>query len=336
MRIMRAAAAVAAALSLFALGACGHTEASENQAATTTIEHAFGSTQVPQNPERVATVAWSNQDAALALDVVPVGFPGATWGVEDDSRQLAWTKSKLDELGAQAGEDYEMFDETDGIDFEAVSKSDPDVILAAYSGLTQEDYDKLSAIAPTVAYPEKAWGTSWRDTIKLNAQAMGKQAAGEELVADLEKQIQDVTSGKDFAGKTAAFFYGSSEDMSTLSYYTAADPRTAYLYDLGFSEPESVKKASAESDSFYVEVSAENVDQLADVDVIVMYGGETQLSALQNDKLLGQVPAIKNGAIAWVPADGAFAASVNPTALSVPYGLDRYVDLLSEAAAKAE
>ena len=41
--------------------------------------------------------------------------------------------------------------------------------LAAYirasvgvnSGLTKEEYDKLSKIAPTVAYPKVAWGTSW-------------------------------------------------------------------------------------------------------------------------------------------------------------------------------
>ena len=47
-----------------------------------------------------------------------------------------------------------LFDETDGIDFEAVADTQPDVILASYSGLTQEEYDTLSKIAPVVAYPE--------------------------------------------------------------------------------------------------------------------------------------------------------------------------------------
>ena len=46
-----------------------------------------------------------------------------------------------------------LFDETDGIDFEAVADTDPDVILAAYSGLTQEDYDTLSEIAPSSPTP---------------------------------------------------------------------------------------------------------------------------------------------------------------------------------------
>ncbi len=69
-----------------------------------------------------------------------------------------------------------LFDETDGIDFEAVANTNPDVILAAYSGLTQQDYDTLSQIAPTVAYPTTAWSTPWRDWIKLESKALGLSA----------------------------------------------------------------------------------------------------------------------------------------------------------------
>ncbi len=43
-----------------------------------------------------------------------------------------------------------VFDDVDGLDFEAISDCDPDVILASYSGLTQEDYDTLSQIAPVI------------------------------------------------------------------------------------------------------------------------------------------------------------------------------------------
>ncbi|BBI59877.1 hypothetical protein HSBAA_11830 [Vreelandella sulfidaeris] len=35
-----------------------------------------------------------------------------------------------------------------------MAESQPDVILAAYSGLSQADYTTLSQIAPVVAYPE--------------------------------------------------------------------------------------------------------------------------------------------------------------------------------------
>ena len=36
-----------------------------------------------------------------------------------------------------------------GVDFEAVLALQPDLILALYSGITQAEYEQLSAIAPT-------------------------------------------------------------------------------------------------------------------------------------------------------------------------------------------
>ena len=44
------------------------------------------------------------------------------------------------------------------LDFEAISDANPDVILAAYSGITQEEYDTLSEIAPVVAYQTSSLG----------------------------------------------------------------------------------------------------------------------------------------------------------------------------------
>ena len=44
-----------------------------------TIEHAFGETTIESEPERVATVAWSNHEVPLALGIVPVGMSEAVW-----------------------------------------------------------------------------------------------------------------------------------------------------------------------------------------------------------------------------------------------------------------
>lgn len=121
-----------------------------------TIEHVYGETAITEKPERVATVAWANHEVPLALGIVPVGMSKATWGDDDGDGVLPWVEDKLNELGAETPV---LFDESDGIDFEAVADTSPDVILASYSGITQEDYDTLSKIAPVVAYPEVAWGT---------------------------------------------------------------------------------------------------------------------------------------------------------------------------------
>ena len=115
------------------------------------VRHAFGTTVIPARPVRIATVNWSNHEVPLALGVVPVGFAAANFGDDDGDGVLPWVAARLDELGAETPV---LFDEGDGIDFEAVAAVRPDVILAAYSGLSAADYETLSLIAPVIAYPE--------------------------------------------------------------------------------------------------------------------------------------------------------------------------------------
>lgn len=99
------------------------------------IEHAFGKTVIENKPARVAMVAWANHEVPLALGVVPVGFAAATFGDEDGDGLLPWVSERPEELDAETPA---LFDEGDGIDFEAVAASEPDVILAAYSGLSKK------------------------------------------------------------------------------------------------------------------------------------------------------------------------------------------------------
>src|SRR5690606_10525222 len=99
-----------------------------------------------------------------------------------------------------------LFDEGDGIDFEAVAATRPDVILAAYSGLTRADYDTLSQIAPVVAYPANPWATEWREMIRLNSAGLAMQAEGEALIAGIEAEIaRSVAGHPELKGRTAMF-----------------------------------------------------------------------------------------------------------------------------------
>ena len=53
-----------------------------------TIEHAYGETTIKEEPKRVATLGWSDQDMALSLGVVPVGAAAITWGGNETSDAL--------------------------------------------------------------------------------------------------------------------------------------------------------------------------------------------------------------------------------------------------------
>jgi len=296
------------------------------------IKHALGETVIEEKPERVATVAWANHDVALALGVVPVGFSAANYGVQDESGMLPWTAEKLKELGE---ENPNIYQDTDGIDFEAISDSNPDVILAAYSGITQEEYDTLSEIAPVVAYPETPWVITWRDQILYNAKGMGMEEEGKQLIADTEKLIQDKANEfPEIKGKKAAFGMFNATDLSKFYIYTPTDPRGELLEELGMEYPESIKAQVQDESSFYIELSAENADALNDAEILIAYGDAFTLKALQADPILGKVPAIKNGTVLIIPDNTPLAAAGNPNPLSIQYTIDEYVTLISEVAKK--
>jgi iron complex transport system substrate-binding protein len=299
-----------------------------------TIQHAFGETVIESKPERVVTISWGNQDVPLALGVVPVGVSEANYGVLDGSGMLPWTAEGFKMLGV---ENPLLFSDTAGLDFEAISNVEPDVILAAYSGITQEEYDLLSTIAPVVAYPKLAWQTYWREQILLDAAGIGMKAEGEQLVTQLEQLIEDKTiTYTQLEGKTAAFFYFNPSDLGKFYVYLPTDPRAAYLTDLGMAFPNSVLELAKDSESFALELSAENVDVLSDVDIIIAYGNTSLLEALQADALMGTVPAVKRGSVALIEDGTPLAASCTPSALSIPATIDEYLKLIGEAADKVE
>lgn len=324
------------------LAACGRSKSASSTTSgkTISIKHVYGTTEVPADATKVATVAWANQDVLLALGIMPLGFSKQTWGVTDGSGMLPWTKEKVDELTANGAAQPKLFDDDGGVKInpQAVNATKPEVILAVYSGMSKEEYETLSKIAPTVAYPKVAWGTPWRETIAINATAVGKKAEGEKLVADLEKQVADaVAKHPQIKGKAAAFCYTAEGDATKFGYYTTADPRTAFLSDLGMKVPASVEKTSKENASaFNVDISTENADSLNDFDLIVMYGTESDLAAMQANSLLSQVRAIKNGAVAFVGNSDPMAASTNPGPLSIPWGIEKYVGLIATAAGKVK
>ena len=331
---LRTAAALAAAAALLLTGCATASPDSGTAAAggdgfPVTIEHAYGETTIASKPERVATVAWANHEVPLALGVVPVGMSKATWGDDDNDGVLPWVEDKLTELDADTPV---LFDETDGIDFEAVADTKPDVILAAYSGLTQEEYDTLSKIAPVVAYPDLAWGTSYEDMIRLDSTAIGLADEGEQLIEDLHAKVDTALEKQPTLADSAVLFsFIDPADFSQIGFYTSHDTRPGFLASLGVPLPKVVADESAQTDDFYTSVSAEQADRFSDVDLFVTYGEPdgTLLAQLQADPLLSQIPAIAQGHVAILPNSTPLAAMANPSPLSIGWGIDDYFALLA-------
>jgi iron complex transport system substrate-binding protein len=297
-----------------------------------TIKHALGETVIPSKPERVATISWANHDVVLALGVVPVGFSEANYGVQDDSGLLPWTKQRLEELGVTSPNIYR---DAAGLDFEAISDSEPDVILAAYSGITQEEYETLSQIAPVVAYPNQPWVISWREQVRMNATAIGLAAEGEQLIQETEQFIADkAAQHPEMKGLKAAFLAFSPGDLSSFWVYMPGDPRGEFLEELGMVFPDNIQPFVTPDTGFALSLSAEHADALNEADILVTYGDQALLEALQADPMFGKVPAIQRGSMVLIPDGTPLAASLNPNPLSIRYTTDQYVSLIVEAIGK--
>ena len=340
---MRRVAAVAAAavlsLSACSTGATGEEGGSSSASAASdsfpvTIEHVYGETTIESAPERVATIAWSNAETALALGVVPVGMPIIGYGGNEQGT-TPWIDEALEELDAPIGSENApaQYSETDGIAFDDVAATNPDVILAAYSGLSQEDYDKLSKIAPVVAYPDAPWGTSWQDTATMIGKALGLSSEADKLVADTEQSIKDAAAEHpELEGKT--FIYGNLAKGAS-SVYTALDNRPKFLTELGMVQAPIVDENTPE-DTFYIPWADEDANQL-DSDVFVTWVADDEAAAsIASDPLLSQIPAVKNGGlVADSNAERVFSVS-GINVLSVPYALENVVPMIAEAAAASD
>lgn len=349
MRISRTLSIALAALVSIGLVGCSNAGSSADSAPDATadtantfpvtIDHAFGQTVIEKKPERVASVAWANHEVPIAMGIVPVGMAKVTWGDDDGNGVLPWVEDALSDLGVdtsklgdeaaeKAGEVPMLFEESDGIDFEAVADSKPDVILAAYSGITKEDYETLSKIARVVAYPDTPWATPLDEVIRMNAAALGAKQEGEELVNKLDGEITTAFDAhQKLVGAKVLFAYIDPSDLSQVGYYTAADPRTGFLFQHGMAAPQEVANNS-DSEEFYLSVSAENADVFNDVDLIVTYGDDSLLKALQADPLLSKIPAVAEGRVAVLADNTPLAASAIVSPLSIAWGLEEYFDLL--------
>lgn len=291
-----------------------------------TFKHAFGETTLATKPQRIVTIGWMTQDAVLALGEVPIAIPEQMWG-GDAEGVLPWVRDAVNASG-QPMPAILNFD-TD-IPYERLLALAPDAILAPYSGLTREQYDRLSAIAPTVAYAETPWAGSWQDVVTVTGKALGKSAEAEKLIADLGAQFAAARAAHpEFAGKT--FTFGSLWVGGTgLGVYSVTDPRIPMVQDLGLVPSPGVVELSKQP-GYYFDVSFENLSSV-DADVlIVLDEGTPESDAIYSNELIQRFAPVADGRMVRLNDKAYVMATSALSPLSIPWMLDKFVTSLAEA-----
>lgn len=336
------AALLAVPAVLLALSGCGADAAAEDPTAVSgeasaqfpvTVESALGEATIEAKPERVVTIGWGSADTAVALGTTPVGVEEVTWG-NDEHGNYPWVTEAIQERGDDLPATF-----TGGadIDIDAIVALDPDLILAPNSGLTQEDFDILNELAPTVAYPKQAWNIDWDEQITVIGKALGEPEAAEDAVAGVKDALAaSAAEHPDFADKTFAYVWGGG-DPGSLVLYNEGDARVDLLTALGMTVAPEVKDIPSSEGSFTSDLGLENAAKLNNVDVLfTWYNDEAEQKRTEEQRLFASIPAVERDSVVRNLDRQVGMASSFLTPLSVPWVLDRFEPMIEEAVAKVD
>ncbi|AVT28965.1 MULTISPECIES: iron-siderophore ABC transporter substrate-binding protein [unclassified Plantactinospora] len=288
-----------------------------------TVEHKYGSTEITKAPTRVVTLGLSDQDPVLALGVVPVG--AIDWFLERPYGKWPWAQPLWGSTPP------EIVGERDDYNLEKIAALRPDLIIGLYSGMTQEQYQKLSQLAPTVAQPKgfADYAAPWQEMTRQAGRALGKPEQADKLIADVDARFAKARQEHPgFAGKTVAVV--DPYEAGKYAVFAPSDPKVVFMTQLGFTVPESIVQAAGKE--YAAEIGSERLD-LVDVDKLLFLTSDASAEPrVKADKVYATLDVAKQNRAVFLPYEnppigGALSFS---TVLSVPYALDQMLPLLGD------
>jgi len=325
---VRRSVLLASALTLLPLAACAGEDRSEGStgggdpaASSVTIDHVWGSTEVEGTPERVVALGVTDADPVLALGTVPVA--AAAYPFFDGSPIGPWAEDLV------GSEEPALLESDSDVSVEEIAALQPDLIVAISSGITEQTYDLLSEVAPTLARPAgTAPYTATREqATTMVAAALGQQERGQELVEAADRAFDEATQANpDFDGAVGTVVLPYDDKYGA---YTPEDSRGQLMDQLGFELPEGI--ASRADGTFFVEVSRENLD-LVEGDVLLALVDDTTRQGVEDDEVLQGLDVARRGDLIVADDDLRAAVTYN-TVLSVPFALDDLTPQLADALA---
>ena len=305
----------------------GQDTASDTKAATFPIEveHKYGTTVIEKKPERIVTLGLSDQDAVLALGGKPVG--AIDWFKERPYGLWPWTK---DLWGDQPPE---IVGERDDYNLEKILNLKPDLILALYSGMSEQQYDELSKITKTVGQPKgfDDYGAPWQDMTRMAGKAMGLEAEADAKIKEIDKQFAGIRAAHpEWQGKSVAVV--DPYEPGKYAVFQKTDPKAAFVEELGLTVPDEINEAAGDNNA--AEISSERLDMIeTDLVVILTFDTEKAKQQLAADPVFQGLKVVKEERVLYVPySEPAIGAALSfNTVLSIPYAIDQFVPLLEKS-----
>ncbi|UGT59968.1 ABC transporter substrate-binding protein [Nocardia asteroides] len=305
---MRIAVLVAAALLLVG---CQLPERSVEGAVR--VPHAQGETVLERTPVRVVALGAQWSDAALALGVTPVGQLTDVAGTVPPWRSSAGAATGIDPakpLGQQ------------------VKELRPELILVEGALGSPSTYLELTSIAPTVPALDGAPVGRWRDQVRALGAALREPDEADEVIAAVDRRLDRFAAqAGGVRGRTVAVAWLAGPGQLIVAVDPAA-PALELFTRLGMRLPEALAALPGDQGRVLLPV-----DRLAELNADVLVIGHSPGTGADAAALpgYGELSAVRNGtAVLLDPVE--LAGLEYPTALSVPYLLNRLEPALQRAA----
>lgn len=292
-----------------------------------TVEHGYGTTTVEEQPTRIVTLGLSDQDPLLALGVAPIAvypwfgdYPSATWPWAQD--ELGATEPVVLNGGVR--------DESNP-PLEEIAALAPDLILSLYNGTTQEQYDQLSKIAPTVV-PAKDFlnfTITWQEATRAVGAALGREGEALTLVTELEESFADAAAAHpEFAGKVAVVAERFKPGETVVR--TGNDVRAQFFELLGFTIPTDLA-GNKPNEYGELYLPDELITELSQ-DLLVWNVGFSPEArdTVEGIALYPNLPAVKENRVLWVEDELTSGAFSWGTVLSLHHALDTLLPQIAD------
>jgi iron complex transport system substrate-binding protein len=285
-----------------------------------TITHLFGQTVIKTPPKRVVSAGYTEQDDLLAVGIVPIAV--TNWFGDQPFAVWPWAQPKLG--GAQPV----VLNLDNGIPVDQIAGLKPDLIVATNAGLDGDTYQKLSAIAPTVAQSDgDAFFEPWKDQATTIGQAVFQADQMRSLIDSVDKQFAAVSQNHpQWKAKKALLMQGSLSQGTVVA--TAACWRTDFLNQMGLVIADSIKPFANGHRAVVPRDQIKTVLDSADV-VIWMTGSPDEQKALLADPEVAGSQATAQNRHVFTTKDQAGAIAFS-SVLSYPMVADQLPPLIGK------
>jgi iron complex transport system substrate-binding protein len=292
---------------VFALSGCANSNnnaQSEEEAKTRTVKTVKGEVEIPANPKRVITDFYLAD--LLALGIKPLGSIQM-------SLNNPYIKDKVDGI-----EDIGT-----PVSIEKVLSLKPDLIIMQ----SDENYEKLSKIAPTVVIPYNSEGDFYGEFRKI-ADLVGKKDEAEKWIQSFEKKAEEARNQlKDKVRQDETFgIYELQEDKLYIFGDNWGRGSQVLYKALKLSPPEKMQELIKQGTQ-YKELSLEALPEYAADNIFITTWSaqgknDKKLEELKNSAIWKNLDAVKNNQVYEMNFDDMYYAD--------PYALEGQLDLMVE------